>query len=80
MIHFYDQDYMEQWQGLSDKFKKGMMQGIVAFEIEVTSLQGQQKLSQNKTAIERERIIQHLEKSTDSVQKDLAHYIRNLSK
>ena len=80
MIHFYEEDYMAQWQGLSDKFKKGMMQGIVAFEIEVTSLQGQQKLSQNKTAEERERIIQHLEKSTDSVQKDLAPFIRNLSK
>ncbi|NII28545.1 FMN-binding negative transcriptional regulator [Pseudoflavitalea sp. X16] len=80
MIHFYEQDYMEQWQGLSDKFKKGMMQGIVAFEIEVTDLQGQQKLSQNKTVKEREKIIQQLEKSTDSVQKDLAPFIRNLSK
>lgn len=80
MIHFYEQDYMEQWQGLSDKFKMGMMQGIVAFEIEVTDLQGQQKLSQNKTVKERERIIQQLEKSTDSVQKDLAPFIRNLPK
>ena len=80
MINFYEQEYMEQWLGLSDKFKKGMMRGIVAFEMEVTDLQGQQKLSQNKSEKERERIIQHLEESSDRVEKDLAPFIRNLSK
>lgn len=80
MITFYEQSYMEQWQDLSEKFKKGMMQGIVAFEMEVTSLQGQQKLSQNKMEEERERIIQHLEKGTNNMEKELAPFIRNLSK
>jgi transcriptional regulator len=80
MINFYDQDYMEQWQGLPDKYKQGMIRGIVAFEIEVTDLQGQQKLSQNKTEKERERIIQHLDKSADSMERDLAPFIRNVSK
>lgn len=79
MIGFYEQDYMEQWHNLSDKFKKGMMQGIVAFEIEVAALQGQQKLSQNKVEEERERIIKHLEKSTNNMDKELAPFIRNLS-
>jgi transcriptional regulator len=80
MIQFYEQDYMDQWQGLSDKFKKGMLQGIVAFELEVTDLQGTQKLSQNKTVAERERIIQHLETSSDSMERDLAPFIKNLPK
>lgn len=77
MIQFYDKEYLQQWATLSDKFKKGMMKGIVAFEIEVTALQGQKKLSQNKTASERQRIIQQLEKSNTSTESDLADYIRD---
>lgn len=78
MIRFYDQNYLAQWNSLSDKFKKGMMKGIVAFEIEVTDLQGQKKLSQNKSEAERNRIVEHLEKTDNSVETDLATYIRKL--
>ena len=78
MINFYEPGYLEQWASLSDKFKKGMIRGIVAFELEVTELKGQMKLSQNKTEAERQRIIAHLGKSEDSVKKDIATYIRNL--
>jgi transcriptional regulator len=76
MINSYEPAYMEQWNSLSEKFKTGMMRGIVAFELEVTDLQGQQKLSQNKSDTERERIIQQLEKSSDSVENTLAGYMR----
>jgi transcriptional regulator len=79
MIKFYDQNYLEQWNSLSDRFKNGMMSGIVAFELEVTDLQGQQKLSQNKTETERQRIIKHLEKSENTVERDTAAYIKNVS-
>ncbi|SDH40176.1 FMN-binding negative transcriptional regulator [Chitinophaga filiformis] len=78
MITFYEPGYMEQWQGLSEKYKTGMMRGIVAFELEVTDLQGQKKLSQNKTGAERERIIRQLEKSDNGVERDLANYIKDL--
>lgn len=78
MITFYDQNYLDQWNGLSDKFKKGMMKGIVAFELEVTNLQGQRKLSQNKNAAERKRITEHLEKSENTVERDIAHHIKAL--
>ncbi|HEY8914947.1 MAG TPA: FMN-binding negative transcriptional regulator [Chitinophaga sp.] len=78
MIHFYDQNYLEQWNSLSDRFKTGMLKGIVAFELEVTDLQGQKKLSQNKTVPERERITAHLEKSNNTVETELANYIKNV--
>lgn len=78
MIRFYETNYLQQWKNLSDQFKKGMMRGIVAFELEVTDLQGQKKLSQNKTEAERQRIIQHLEKSKNTIEKDIATYIKNL--
>ncbi|NLR58277.1 FMN-binding negative transcriptional regulator [Chitinophaga polysaccharea] len=78
MITFYDPAYLAQWHSLPDKYRQGMIQGIVAFELEVTNLQGQKKLSQNKTAAERERIAAHLEKSEQPLDQDLARHIRNL--
>ncbi|CAM3748141.1 FMN-binding negative transcriptional regulator [Sphingobacterium prati] len=78
MIRTYDNDYLTQWQGLSDRFKKGMMRGIVAFELEVTTIQGQKKISQNKTASERERIAAYLENGDNQVEKSIAESIRNL--
>lgn len=76
MINFYEKDYMAQWNSLTDTFKSRMIKGIVAFELEVTDLQGQKKLSQNKTEAERERIIAQLEKSNNTVEHDLAGYIQ----
>lgn len=76
MIMVYEHGYLEQWNSLSDKFKKGMIKGIVAFELEVSDLQGQKKLSQNKSEAERQRIIHQLEKSDNSEEKDLAKYIK----
>lgn len=78
MIRFYEQDYLQQWNGLSNKFKAGMMKGIVAFELPVTELQGQKKLSQNKSEVERKRIIETLENSENSTERDIAGYIREL--
>lgn len=76
MINLYEKDYLTQWNNLSDKFKKGMIKGIVAFELEVTDLQGQKKLSQNKSEAERERMIAQLSKSINTVENDLADYIQ----
>lgn len=75
MINVYEKDYMDQWNTLADTFKNRMIKGIVAFELEVTDLQGQQKLSQNKTQAERESIIEQLRKSNNTVEHDLADYI-----
>jgi transcriptional regulator len=64
MIRFYEEDYMQQRESLNDKFKKGMMKCIVAFEIEITDLQGQKKIEpkQNgnrKTSYSRKFIQKH---------------------
>src|ERR1700744_3887257 len=48
-INFYDAGYMQQWAQLDDHFKSKMMNGIVAFEMEVTDLQAKKKLSQNRS-------------------------------
>jgi transcriptional regulator len=77
-INFYDAGYMQQWDALSDHYKSKMMKGIVAFEIEVTDLQGKQKLSQNRTEQERENIINSLSQSTDTNAKEIADYMAKL--
>ena len=71
-IHNYETAYIEQWKGLSDDYKKGMIKGIVAFEIEITRLEGKFKLSQNKTKTEQQNIIAAFEKGDDSLQTGIA--------
>lgn len=80
MIQFYDKGYRQQWDSLTDRFKHGMARGIVAFEMEVSELQGQQKLSQNKTEQERQRIVAELEQSPIGTERDLAPYINKIKK
>ena len=48
MIDQYDAAYQAQWESLSDKFRHGMMSGVVGFEMTVTRLEGKYKLSQNR--------------------------------
>jgi transcriptional regulator len=75
MIAFYEPGYLEQWDGLSEKYKAGMMKGIVAFEMRITDLQGQKKLSQNKSTVEKERILASL-RQQGGMENDLADFIQ----
>ncbi|MBV8388803.1 MAG: FMN-binding negative transcriptional regulator, partial [Mucilaginibacter sp.] len=48
-ITTYESTYLQQWEGLPEQYRLKMMNGIVAFEIEVTDLQAKKKLSQNRS-------------------------------
>lgn len=74
-IRDYEPAYMAQWNELPETFKYKMANGIVAFEIKVTTLQGKKKLSQNKTDEERKRIIASLKNSNDSTVSQLGDYM-----
>ncbi|MBB5638408.1 transcriptional regulator [Pedobacter cryoconitis] len=76
MILFYEPGYLEQWNHLSAKFKKGMARGIAVFDLEVTDLQGKKKISQNKAEAERQKIASYLEKSELSSERAIADLIR----
>ena len=78
MISNYEADYLAQWNGLPDEYKQRMMKGIVAFEIIVNDLQGKQKLSQNRSEVEKENIIEALSKSNDATVAEIAKYMSNL--
>jgi transcriptional regulator len=56
MIDTYEADYKSHWHGLSNKFRDGMMDGIVGFEMTVTRLEGKYKLSQNRSQVDRETV------------------------
>ena len=77
-IETFEAAYYQQWQRLPDDYKSRMMNGIVAFEIEVTDLQAKKKLSQNRSEIEKENIIHSLEQSADSNEQEIAAYMRKL--
>ncbi|MNN27650.1 Protease synthase and sporulation protein PAI 2 [compost metagenome] len=77
MILSYDEAYLTQWESLSDRFKSGMMRGIVAFELVVTDLQGQKKLSQNKSETERQRIRDFLKNSDNELERNIAAAMKN---
>lgn len=71
MIMTYEPHYYKQWQELSQEYINGMIQGITAFEIEVTKLEGQYKLSQNKTQNEKQAIIVTFDNTNDCTLSEL---------
>lgn len=75
-ISNYEVEYLDQWSRLSDAYKIRMLKGIVAFDVVVSDLQGKKKLSQNKTAVERENIIGAFSQSTDSNEVQIAEYMK----
>ncbi|QXV64635.1 FMN-binding negative transcriptional regulator [Mucilaginibacter sp. 21P] len=77
-ISTYEQDYLKQWNRLPGDYKHKMMNGIVAFELVVTDLQAKYKLSQNRSAIEQQNIINNLDSSETDNEKEIADYMKQL--
>ena len=77
-IQTFEAGYLQQWDSLPEDYKLKMMNGIVAFEIEVNDLQAKKKLSQNRTELEQQNIIHTLEKSSDTNEKEIAVYMKEL--
>lgn len=75
----YEEAYQQQWARLPEEYKQKMTKGIVAFRITVTDLQAKEKLSQNKSAVEQQRIIESLAQSPDTNEQLIAAYMRGHS-
>ena len=65
MVDTYEATYQSQWHSLSDSYRTGMMSGIVGFEMTVTRLEGQFKLSQNRSQTDRQTVSDELLRSSD---------------
>lgn len=78
MIKTFDPSYIEQLKKLPDSYMSGMMRGVVGFKIKVDDIQFKEKLSQNKTDVERSRIVNSLRKSSNSSEIEIANYMEQL--
>ena len=63
-------DKFERYQGTDFDFSKlpegyvnGMLSGIVGFEMEIERLEGKYKLGQERTAADRQSVLDHLQKA-----------------
>ncbi len=65
MIDTYDPFYKNQWNGQSERFREGMMNGIVGFQMTVKRLEGKYKLSQNRSVTDQSNVAHSLIQSTD---------------
>ena len=72
----FESSFKKQWDTLPADYRDDLLEGIVAFEIEVTRIEGKFKLSQNRTEGDRERIVQNLGKSDEKVKSDIARFMK----
>ncbi len=56
MIRAFDGAYEQQWDSLSERYREGMIQGVVGFSMAVTRLEGKAKLSQNRSLADQHRV------------------------
>ncbi|HEY4053119.1 MAG TPA: FMN-binding negative transcriptional regulator [Terriglobales bacterium] len=78
LIAQFDASYLEQWNSFDDQYRGRMLNHIVAFEIPLTRVEAKFKLSQNRTKIEQENVIQALAASTHSAVSGVAELMRRL--
>lgn len=72
----FDSTFKKQWETLPEDYKNELLEGIVAFEVKLTNIEGKYKLSQNRTEGDRERIINKLGEKDDKVKKDIARFMK----
>jgi transcriptional regulator len=76
LISQFDSSYLNQWNSFDEQYRSRMLNHIVAFEINVTRIEAKFKLSQNRTRIEQENVIQALGASSDSAVSGVADLMR----
>lgn len=65
MIQAYEGAYQQQWDSLPERYRSGMLQGIVGFTLTVARLEGKAKLSQNRPEGDQRRVAAALLASAD---------------
>jgi transcriptional regulator len=60
LIGHYEAAFQMHWDALSDKYRDGMLEGIVGFDIAVTRVEGKAKLSQNRSETDQRNVAEWL--------------------
>lgn len=73
-VALHEQPLPQPWQmdSLPDEYVDKLLNGIVAFEIEITRLEGKWKLSQNRSAEDQSSVRAVLTQSTDGLEREVA--------
>lgn len=69
-----------RFESLGDEYVSGMVRGIVAFEIPIDRLEGKAKLSQNRSAADRDHVREELKASGDPLAVALAERMADLAR
>ena len=81
MMAVFDPKYLEtNWREIPYEYKASRAKAIVAFEIEVTDLQGKKKLNQNKGVEDAENVIAAFEKSDSKNEQQIARFMKEVYK
>jgi transcriptional regulator len=78
MIDTFDKSYHAQYANLTDRYRDGMLAGIVAFELAVTRLEGKAKLSQNRNPHDQDAVEAHMLASADPAARAAGEAMRAL--
>jgi transcriptional regulator len=76
LVEAMDPQWLPKFDALRPEYVRGMLEGIVNFEIPVTRIETRWKLSQNRGRREQELIAAALERSGDSAERALAALTR----
>jgi transcriptional regulator len=76
MINEFEPSYMSQYESLPEHYKVPNMKAIVCIEITVTRLEASYKLSQDKSADDRERVANSLSHRDDASAKEIAQHMK----
>lgn len=78
LIKRFEPGYAEQWRGLKEDFQHKLLGAIVGFRIRVTRWELKLKLSQNRAAVERQRIREALAVSESADDRLVAAWMARL--
>lgn len=78
LIGHMEPGYAAQWRALPEDYQSKMLGGIVAFDIEVSELKVKLKLSQNRPAADKPRVIEQLAQQGETEQA-LAVWMREIN-
>lgn len=76
----FESSYKQQWDVLPADYKSSLLDGIAAFKIKITNIEGKFKLSQNRTESDKTRVIADLSEKVDKTQRDIADFMRKSTK
>jgi transcriptional regulator len=60
VIGHYEAAFQAEWDAMPETYRSGMLAGIRAFRVAVTRIEGKEKLSQNRSPVDQERVAEWL--------------------